>query len=132
MRVFIGKSHKRVNLYTIETREETYGTSDRTYTRTSHENVGELRIDHEARENAVIKYLENARIVSLGKSSKGDFEIEIENGDELKKLEHMLQVSLIHTDVKTVLKSYTEGEMSLENAYVQLLPYVVAKSLVKP
>ncbi len=132
MRVFIGKSHKRVNLYTIETKEETYATSDRTYTRTSHENVGELRIDHEAREKAVIKYFENARIVSLGKSSKGDFEIEIENGDNLEKLEHMLQVSLVYTEVKDILNGYSEGEIPLDDAYVQLLPYVVAKKLVKP
>jgi len=127
MRVFIKTSHNSVNIYTEKKIEESriaYTSISRTY----HAN---LKIDHELRENSVLKYIENSRIVSFGRGSGGDVEIEVENGDKLEKLEHMLQVSLIYPEVKSVLKSYSEGELTLEDAYVQLLPYVVAKKLVE-
>ncbi|MBA7629275.1 hypothetical protein ES703_36773 [subsurface metagenome] len=129
MRVFIGKSYKNLNVYTLEAHERT-DHRNRTYTQHSTHYLANLRVDHDLRENTVLKYLENSRITSLGKGRDGHFEIEIDNEENLKKIEHMLQVSLIHTEVKGILRRYTEGEMTLDDAYTQLLPYVVAKSLI--
>ena len=132
MKVFIGASSRYLNIYTIDTTEVRTDYAGRTLKkpiiRKSNNYHAQLRIDHEVRVNAVLKYVENSRIVSFGR----DMEIEVENGDNLTKLEHILQVSLIYTEVKNILKGYSEGEISLDDAYVQLLPYVVAKSLVKP
>jgi len=130
VRVFIGKSYNSIEIYTIEVTEIT-DYLDKIQTRKSANYLANLRIDHEIRENSVLKFIENSRIVGFGKGRDADFEIEIENGEKLEKLEHMLQVSLIYTEVKNVLKSYSEGKMTLDDTYVQLLPYVVAKSLVK-
>ncbi len=131
MRVFINGGYRHLQIYTVETFEKTgYGGITQTYK--SNNYIANLRVDHDLRENTVLKYLENSRITSLGKGRDGNFEIEIDNEENLKKIEHMLKVSLIHTDVKTVLKNYCAGEMTLDDAYTQLLPYVVAQKLLKP
>ncbi len=85
---------------------------------------------HEMREKMILKFLENAKIVDLGRKHRGDIEIEVENGDKLKKLEEMCLVTQ-YKEVVDVLRDYSEGRMALDDAHLQLLPYVVAKKLVK-
>lgn len=91
----------------------------------------ELRLDHDLREKAVLKFIENAKIVDFSKVHKQDIEIEFENGDKLKKLENILKVKLVNREVKSVLKDYIEGEITLEDAHLNLLHYVIAGKLIK-
>ncbi len=121
MKVFISAGYRQVIFYVYE--------GDEKHSRKIW--LANLSIDHEVREKAALKFMENAKIVGLGRGSRGDIEIDIEVGDKLKKLEEMLKVRLVYKEVKGVLRSYSEGEMTLEEAYVQLLPYVVARKLIK-
>ena len=130
MRVFVSTSYRQITIYTEEEVEE-QDRSGRSYSRRHRTYRANLRIDHELREKSVLKFMENAKIVGFGKGRGGDMEIELENGDKLKKLENILQVKIIYKEVKDVLRGYSEGDMTLEDAYVQLLPYVVARKLIK-
>jgi len=85
---------------------------------------------HELMEKMVLKFLENAKILDLGRKHRGDIEVEVENGDKLKKLEEMTAV-ILYKEVVDVLRDYSEGRMTLDDAHVQLLPYVIAKKLIK-
>ncbi len=130
MRGFISVSSKKATIYTEEIEEER-GHFDRIYKSISVTSLADLRIDHDLREKAVIKFIENAKIVGFSEGSRQDIEIDFENGDKLKKLENILQVKLVNIEVKTVLKDYVEGEITLEDAFSKLLPYVVARKLIK-
>jgi len=130
MRGFIRVSSKKATIYTEE-KLEGLDTFDRIYDRISETCLADLRIDHDLRDKAVLKFIENAKIVGFSKGNRQDIEIEFENGDKLKKLENILQANLVNTEVKAVLKDYAEGEITLEDAFSKLLPYVVARKLIK-
>lgn len=130
MRGFINVSSKKATIYTEEIEEER-GSFDRIYKSISETHLAELRIDHDLREKAVLKFIENVKIVGFSEGRRQDIEIEFENGDKLKKLENILQVKLVNIEVKAVLKDYAEGEITLEDAFTKLLPYVVARKLIK-
>lgn len=90
------------------------------------------------RKKVILKFLEKAKIVNLGekyrrisRSSRGSIEVEIENGDQLEKLKVVTRVSLIYPETRGILWDYSEGRMTLDDAHVQLLPYAVAKKLIK-
>ena len=93
---------------------------------TSFETGRKLRI------KAILKFLENAKIVGLGRKYRSGIEVEIENGDKLEKLKNVIETNLIYyEETKFALGNYSEGKITLDKAHVQILPYIIRKNMKK-
>jgi len=93
---------------------------------TSFETGRKLRI------KAILKFLENAKIVGLGRKYRSGIEVEIENGDRLEKIKDVLETNSIHyEETKLALRDYSEGKITLDEAHVQMLRYIINKNIRK-